>query len=141
MTCNPNSIAVVPGCLNGSEPVSIHYEYTFDGSGIVTGLRRVMVTSGAGAPINLGPADYVAAGSCQQAIVVPVVGKDFELVSYDDSMVSPGNSCRKIILIASGDTPPEFSGFELDTSPISDFDANYIRPECPCSGNAPSIAW
>jgi hypothetical protein len=100
-----------------------------------------MVTNGAGVPLALSPTDYVAAGGCQPSIVVPVVGKDFELVSYDDSPMNPGNSCRKIILIASGDTPPEFSGFEMDTSPISDFDANYILPECPCSGNAPSIAW
>jgi hypothetical protein len=126
--------------MNGTEPVAIHYEYTFDADGKVSGLQRVMVTTSAGTPIVLEQTDVVYPGCCQPAAPV-LPSSDFELVAYDDSAAFPGNKCRKIILIATDDIPPVFSGFEMDTSPIAGFDPNYIREKCPCLGNVPTIAW
>ena len=137
MSCSPNSVSVIAGCVNGAEPVSIHYEYTFDGNGQVSGLRRVLVTNARGNPLTIGPTDVVMPGCCPSA--TDLAESNFEWAHYNDTAV--GGSCRKIILIASPDTPPVFSGFEMDTSPISAFDPNYIVEKCPCAGNNPTIVW
>jgi len=137
MTCRPNQIAVIAGCINGNEPVSIHYEYTLNEDGAVSGLRQAMITNGAGIPRPLGPGESVSPGCCPDPINTS--DSDFETVHYDDT--SLGGRCRRIILIHSDTVPPTFTGFELNTDPVNGFDPNLIVEKCPCLGNVPLIPW
>ncbi len=69
-TCPDGQTAAVQGCLNGTEPIVIHYDYVRDVNPVSPTFGKIIgtdvrFTNALGHAINVMATDVVTAGACQ----------------------------------------------------------------------------